>query len=231
MLFQERKNTSNFITKQNPFRSTNGATTCVADVPPIENNQDYGAPYPCNSLSQHCGAAGDLQLLFRALKNSFALDPIFSTVSDVPSRPCSPDVQHHPGHRIHSDHLDAFLNITGRDFWAIAVRRCVPVLRNVAQRHYHPHYTTHPKVGPDAFMRSMHHFRCTEPSTLHPYIYQAHLSGGWWHFLTIHRENYSQSPVSDVGTRFHLHCFCRPRGTKPEKAAKPTREIDGCNIE
>ena len=54
----------NFIIKQNPFRSTNGATRCVADMPPIDKNQDYGAPHPYNSLSQHCGAAGDLRLLF-----------------------------------------------------------------------------------------------------------------------------------------------------------------------
>ena len=80
------------------------------------------------------------------MKKSFASDQIFSTVSDVPSRPCSPDVQHHPGHRIHSDHLDSFLIITGRQFWAIAVRRCVSALKNVAPQQCHPHVTTHPKL-------------------------------------------------------------------------------------
>ena len=79
--------------------------------------------------------------------------------------------QHQLSHRMHSDHLDGFLNITGREFWAIVVRQCVPVSRNVAQRHYHPHYTTHPKVGPDTFAWSMHHFRCTEPSPLCPCVY------------------------------------------------------------
>ena len=52
VLFEQRKIfESNLITKQNPFRPTNGATRCVADVPPIENNRDYGGPYPCNRLS------------------------------------------------------------------------------------------------------------------------------------------------------------------------------------
>ena len=105
------------------------------------------------------------------MKKSFASDPIFSTVSDVPSRPCSPDVQHHPGHHIHSDHLDSFLNVTGREFWAIAVRQCVPVPRNVAQRRYHPHHTTHPKVGLNTFSWSMHHFRGTDQSPLCPCVY------------------------------------------------------------
>ena len=83
---------------------------------------------------------------FLGLKKSFAYDPIFSTVSDVPSRPCSPDVQHHPGHRTRSGHVHAFLNITERDRWAIAGRRCVSAPQNVAQRHYHPRHTTHPKL-------------------------------------------------------------------------------------
>ena len=55
---------SNFIIKRNPFLETNGATRCVADVPPIDNNRDYGAPYPRNSPLQHCDAAGDLRLPF-----------------------------------------------------------------------------------------------------------------------------------------------------------------------
>lgn len=40
----------NFIIKQNPFGPTKGATRCVAAVPPIDNNQDYGAPYLRDSL-------------------------------------------------------------------------------------------------------------------------------------------------------------------------------------
>ena len=63
-MHERKKFASNFIIKQNPFGQAKGATRCVAAVPPIDNNQDYGAPYPCNSLSQHRGAAGDLRLLF-----------------------------------------------------------------------------------------------------------------------------------------------------------------------
>jgi hypothetical protein len=59
------------------------------------------------------------------------------------------------------------------------------------------------------------------------YVFQAHLIVGWWCLFTIHRENCAQRPVSGVGTRLHLHCFCRPGGKKPEKAAKPTPVTDG----
>jgi hypothetical protein len=144
--FKKEKFASNFIIKQNPFGPTKGATRCVADAPPITNNRDYGAPHPRDSLLQHCDAAGDLQLLFGGLKKSFALDQIFPTVSDVPSRPCSPDVQRHSGHSIHSGHLNAFMNITARDHWAIAGRRCVSATQNVAQHQHHRSLTTHPKL-------------------------------------------------------------------------------------
>ena len=87
-----------------------------------------------------------MRLLFWGLEKSFALDPIFPTVSDVPSRPCSPDVQRHSGHSIHSGHLNVFLNITARDCWAIAGRQCVSAPQNVAQHQHHRSLTTHPKL-------------------------------------------------------------------------------------
>ena len=132
--------------KTKPISPTNGATRCVADAAPMLNNPDYGASHPCNSLWQHCDAAGDLRFNFLRLEKAVRVRPDFSTVSDVPSRPCSPDVQHHPGHRTRSGRLNSFLTITGRDFWAIVGRRFVPALQNVAKRHYHPHLTTHPKL-------------------------------------------------------------------------------------
>ena len=192
---RKKKFASNFFIKRNPFSSTNGATRCVADVLFIDNNQNYGAPYPRNSRSQHCDAAGDLRLPFWGLKRSFASDQNFSTVFDVPSRPCSPDVQHHPGHRTHSDHLDSFLDIAGRDWWAIAGCRCVPAPQNVAQCQYHPHHTTHPKVDSDTFSWSMRHFHRTDLPLLRPCMYNKRIwGGGRRHLFAIHRLSVSKVP-------------------------------------
>ena len=222
---------SNFTIHHAHFINEYRATRCVADAPPIENNPDHGASHPRDSLSQHCDAAGVLRLPFFGLKKSFAPDPFFSTVSDVPSRPCSPDVQHHPGHRTRSGHVHAFLNITERDRWAIAGRRCVSAPQML------PSVITTPATPPIRSWfgcRFVCHVslpsrRSAVAATM--YIYQACLSGGRRYPVTIHRVSDSQSAVSDVGTMLHLHCFCRPRGKKPDKAAKPTRWIDGYSIE
>ena len=65
VLHEKKENfASNFIIKQNPFGPTNGATRCVSDVPPIENNQDYSPPCPHDCLFRRCDAAGCLQLPF-----------------------------------------------------------------------------------------------------------------------------------------------------------------------
>ena len=128
------------------FRPEHGATRCVANRPPAANAEGNRQPCPHVIFFSTLCSGGRLAWAFRGSKYYFASDPVFSSVSDVPSPPCfapcsAPSRPFHmfwPG-PIHPEHQRRVLLV-------LEQHSNLQVSLNVARHRHHRPLATHPKL-------------------------------------------------------------------------------------